>query len=72
MAQQERATAVPILKLLRSFWARMSRVYSIIALLVLWEVLALIVHNELFLPRLSDVLITMWQHLKMRITLRED
>jgi NitT/TauT family transport system permease protein len=64
MAQQSQAAAVPVVNVVRSLWARMSRVYSIILLLVLWEVLALIVHNELFLPRLSDVLITMWQHLR--------
>ena len=43
-------------KIARPFMARLSRVYSTIGLLVLWEVLALLVNDSLFLPRLSDVL----------------
>lgn len=59
---QEMATVRP--RLWRSVASRLSRTYSIISLLVFWEVLAIIVHNELFLPRLSDVAITIWEHLR--------
>jgi NitT/TauT family transport system permease protein len=40
-----------------------SRVYSLIILLVLWEVIALLINNALFLPRLSEVLQTIWANL---------
>jgi ABC-type nitrate/sulfonate/bicarbonate transport system permease component len=62
--QLSQTTAVSVPNILRAFWARMSRVYSIIGLLALWEILALIIHDPLFLPRLSDVLATMWQLLR--------
>lgn len=39
---------------------RFRRVYSIIVLLVLWELAALVIQNPLFLPRLSAVLDTTW------------
>ena len=39
---------------------RFRRVYSIIILLLLWELVALAIHNPLFLPRLSAVLETTW------------
>jgi ABC-type nitrate/sulfonate/bicarbonate transport system permease component len=64
MVQQSQATPGLVPNIFRSFWARMSRVYSIIGLLVLWEIFAVVVNNALFLPRLSDVLITMWEHLR--------
>ncbi|HEY7244019.1 MAG TPA: ABC transporter permease [Xanthobacteraceae bacterium] len=43
---------------------RFSRAYSMIGLLVLWEILAIIVNDPLFLPRLSDVLRTTWENLQ--------
>jgi len=39
---------------------RFRRVYSIVVLLVLWELAALVIQNPLFLPRLSAVLDTTW------------
>jgi NitT/TauT family transport system permease protein len=39
---------------------RFRRVYSIVVLLVLWELIALVIQNPLFLPRLSAVLDTTW------------
>src|SRR5262249_55196736 len=48
----------------RSFASRLSRTYSIIGLLVFWELLAIIINTELLLPRLSAVGITIWDHLR--------
>ena len=64
MAQQSEVRTLPAPKSLRSFMARFNRTYSIIGLLVLWEVLALAINNPLFLPPLSEVLVTTWEHLK--------
>jgi NitT/TauT family transport system permease protein len=64
MAHQGEATLVSAAKIARPFMARLSRVYSTIGLLVLWEVLALLVNDSLFLPRLSDVLVTTWDNLR--------
>lgn len=50
--------------LMRTVKARFSRVYSMIGLLILWEVLALIVNDPLFLPPLSQVIATTWDHLR--------
>jgi ABC-type nitrate/sulfonate/bicarbonate transport system permease component len=49
---------------LSAITARLSRIYSIIGLLVVWELAAIIVHDPLFLPRLSEVLATTWEHLR--------
>lgn len=43
---------------------RVSRIYSTVALLIFWELLALVVNDPLFLPRLSEVLATTWEHLR--------
>lgn len=48
----------------RAITARLNRIYSIIGLLIVWEIVAIIVHDPLFLPRLSEVLATMWEHLR--------
>jgi ABC-type nitrate/sulfonate/bicarbonate transport system permease component len=61
MALERRQTAWG---LLHSLSARVNRGYSIIGLLILWEILALVIHDSLFLPRLSDVARTTWEHLK--------
>lgn len=42
---------------------RLRRIYSMLILLVVWEVLALAINNPLFLPRLSAVLVTTWTNL---------
>src|SRR5712692_9615731 len=55
MVHSSETTPVPVASVLRSVLARFSRVYSIIGLLV---------NDSLFLPRLSDVLQTTWEHLK--------
>lgn len=41
----------------------LGRAYSMIVLLVLWELIALLIENPLFLPRLSEVLETIWTNL---------
>ena len=41
----------------------LSRTYSLIVLLVLWEIVALVIDNALFLPRLTEVLQTVWVNL---------
>lgn len=48
----------------RAITTRFSRIYSIVGLLVVWELLAMVVHDPLFLPRLSEVLATTWEHLR--------
>jgi NitT/TauT family transport system permease protein len=50
---------------------RFRRLYSIIILLILWEVVALVIHNELFLPRLSAVLATTWANLMNGVLLTD-
>src|SRR5438045_2936256 len=47
----------PIAWLLRG----VRRCYSLLLLLLLWEVLAIVVGDSLFLPRLSAVLATEWR-----------
>ena len=64
MAQQSEARGVAAPKSVRPFMARFNRIYSTIGLLVLWEVLALLVNDPLFLPPLSDVLATTWDQFK--------
>jgi NitT/TauT family transport system permease protein len=42
---------------------RLRRFYSMVALLIAWELLALAINNPLFLPRLSAVVVTTWVNL---------
>lgn len=44
-----------------AFLERFRRIYSVLLVIVTWELLAIIIHDPLFLPRLSAVFETMWR-----------
>jgi ABC-type nitrate/sulfonate/bicarbonate transport system permease component len=64
MAHSIESRPAPAAEMIRSFFSRFSRIYSMIGLLIFWEVLAIVINDPLFLPRLSDVLRTSWEHLR--------
>ena len=61
------AASVGVVGAARALYGRganlLGRAYSMIVLLVLWELIALLIENPLFLPRLSEVLETIWTNL---------
>jgi NitT/TauT family transport system permease protein len=42
------------------FAERFRKIYSVVLVLITWELLAIVIHDPLFLPRLSAVLDTIW------------